>query len=61
VNKQREHRFHIERFNLKKLNKTEVKSSTVLRSQIGLQLWKIWMQRWKLIVPGKQLERTSKL
>jgi hypothetical protein len=34
-----------------------VKSNFVLRSQIGLQLWKIWTQRWKLIVPGKRLER----
>jgi hypothetical protein len=29
----------------------------MLRFQIGLQLWKIWMQRWKLIVPEKLLER----
>jgi hypothetical protein len=56
VNKQRSHRFHMERFNLKKLNK--VKSNIGLRSQIGLQLWKIWMQRWKLIMPGKLLDRT---
>jgi hypothetical protein len=41
----------MERFNLKKLN--EVKSNIMLMSQIGLQLWKIWMLRWKLIVPGK--------
>jgi hypothetical protein len=33
----------------------------VLRSQIGLQLWKIWTQRWKLIVPGKRLERKYKI
>jgi hypothetical protein len=32
----------MERFNLKKLN--EVKSNFVLRSQIGLQLWKIWTE-----------------
>jgi hypothetical protein len=47
----------MERFNLKKLNEVGVKSNFVLRSQIGLQLWKIWTQRWKLIVPGKQLDR----
>jgi hypothetical protein len=51
VNKLRSHRFDMGRFNLKKLN------NFVLRSQIGLQLWKIWTQRWKLIVPGKRLER----
>jgi hypothetical protein len=38
----------MERFNLKKL-----KSNIMLRSDIGLQLWKIWMLRWKLIVLGK--------
>jgi hypothetical protein len=31
---------------------------TMLRSQIGLQLWKIWTQKWKLIVSGKRLEET---
>jgi hypothetical protein len=53
MNKQRSQRFHMERLNLKKLN------NFVLRSQIGLQIWKIWTQRWKLrvIVPGKRLER----
>jgi hypothetical protein len=49
VNKQRSHRFHIERFNLKKLNEVEGK----LRHQTGLQLWKIWTKRWKLRVRGK--------
>jgi hypothetical protein len=44
VNKQRSHRFHMERFNIKKLNKVE--SNIMLRSEIGLQLWKIWTQRW---------------
>jgi exonuclease III len=59
ANKQRSHRFHMERFNLKKLNEVEGRrSNIVLRSQPGLQLWKIWTQRWKLIVPGKLLERT---
>jgi hypothetical protein len=54
VNKQRSQSFHKERFNLKKLKGVEgKKSSIVLRSEIGLQLWKIWTQRWKLIVPGK--------
>jgi hypothetical protein len=46
-----------ERFNLKKLNDAEGKEHFPLRSQLGLQLWKIWTQRWKLIVLGKRLER----
>jgi hypothetical protein len=44
----------MERFNPKKLN--EVKGNIVMRSQIGLQLWNIWTQRFKLMVPGKLLE-----
>jgi hypothetical protein len=56
VNKQRSHRFNMERFNLKKLNDVEGKEQIRVRSQTGLQLWKIWKQRWKLIVPGKRLE-----
>jgi hypothetical protein len=48
VNKQRSHRFHMERFNLKNLNEVEVKKRSIaLKSQIGLQLWKIWTLRWK--------------
>jgi hypothetical protein len=53
INKQRSHRYNMKRFNLKKLNEVEVKSNIVLRSQMGLQLWNIRMQRWTLIVPGK--------
>jgi exonuclease III len=49
VNKQRSHRFHMKIFDLNKLNK--VKRSIALRSQMGLQLWKIRTLRWKLIVP----------
>jgi hypothetical protein len=41
VGKYRKHRFHVKRFNLKKLNEVGVKSSIVLRSQIVSQLWKI--------------------
>jgi hypothetical protein len=53
ANKQKSHRFHMERFNFKKLN-------NVFRSQVGLQRWKIWTQGWKLIVPGKRLKRMYK-
>jgi hypothetical protein len=47
----------MERYNLKKLNEVEGKEHFMLRSQIGLQVWKIWTQQWKLIVLGKRLER----
>jgi hypothetical protein len=45
----------VERFSLKNLKGVQIKES-----QIGLQLWKIWMLRCKLIVSGKRLERISK-
>jgi hypothetical protein len=35
----------------------QISRNFVLRSQIGLQLWNIWTQRWKLIVLGIRLER----
>jgi hypothetical protein len=57
VNKQRSHRFHMERFNLKELNDVEGKEKFRIEISIDLQLWKIWTQRLKLIVPGKRLER----
>jgi hypothetical protein len=41
-------------FNLRKFNE---KRSIVLKFQIGLQLWKIWILRWILIVHGKLLEK----
>jgi hypothetical protein len=41
VNKQRSQRFDMERFNLKKLNDVEGKEQFLLKSQIGLQPWKI--------------------
>jgi hypothetical protein len=43
--------------NKQKLNEVKGKEQYVLRSQIGLRLWKIWTQRWKLILLGKRLER----
>jgi hypothetical protein len=57
VNKQRSQRFNVERFNRKKLNDVEGKSNFTLRHQTGLQILKIWTQRWKLIAHGKRLER----
>jgi hypothetical protein len=50
----------MERFSLKKLNKVEGKERCCIQVPTGFQLWKIWTLRWKLIVPGKRLERISK-
>jgi len=40
VGKQAAQRFDRQRFNLRKLNKLEVRNSIRLRLQIGLQLWR---------------------
>jgi hypothetical protein len=56
-NKQGSHKFHLERFNIKKSKKLRVKSSIVVRFHIHLQHWKIWMLRLKLILSGKRLQR----
>jgi hypothetical protein len=50
VNKQRSHAFHMERFNLQKSN--EVEDKELYHAEVS-NLWKIWTQRWKLIVLGK--------
>jgi hypothetical protein len=43
VSKETTHRGHVERFNLKNLNEVEgIKSSIVLKSQIGSWPWKTW-------------------
>jgi hypothetical protein len=47
----------MERFNLKKLNELEGKEQYLVEVSKGLQLWKIWTQRWKLLVLGKQFKR----
>jgi hypothetical protein len=41
------------KFNLKTLNEVEGKEQSRVEVSMGLQLWNIWMQRWKLIVPWK--------
>jgi hypothetical protein len=56
VNKQEQHKFHMQRFNLKNLNEVEGTEKYPLEVQIRLQLWKIWAVSWKLIVLGKRLE-----
>jgi hypothetical protein len=61
VNKQRLHRFHMKWLSLKKLNEVEGKEQFPVESQIGLQLWKIWMQRWKLIVLGGTIRENIKI
>jgi hypothetical protein len=60
VNEQSLHRFHMERFDLKKLNEAGLKRSIALKSIIGLELWKIQTLKWESIVLGKRLEKISK-
>jgi hypothetical protein len=55
VNKQVSHTFHMEMFNLKKLNEVQVKEKYCV--EVSLQLWKIWMLRLIVILSAKQLER----
>jgi hypothetical protein len=57
VNKQRSHRFDMERFKFKKLNDIEGKEQFRVEVSNRFAVWKIWAQRWKLTVPGKRLER----
>jgi hypothetical protein len=57
VGKQRWHRFHMEKMNLKKLNVVTGNEKYHVGVSIGLELWKIWMLRWILIVLGKLSER----
>jgi hypothetical protein len=57
MKKQRSHSFHMERFNLNKLNEVEGKEQFRLRSQRDLQPLKIWMLRWKLVALGIRLDR----
>jgi hypothetical protein len=47
----------MQRFNLKKLNEVEGKEQYRVEVSNRFELWRVWMQRWKLIVPGKRLER----
>jgi hypothetical protein len=60
VNKKISHRFHMERFNLKKLNEVDRKEKFRVCSFAVMQLWNILTLRWKLRVLGKRLERMSK-
>jgi hypothetical protein len=53
LNKQISHSFHMERFNLKKLNEVEDKEQYHVVVSNRFAVWKIWTQRWKLIVSGK--------
>jgi hypothetical protein len=43
VSKQAVQNFDLERFNLKKLNDVNSENTFMLKSQIGLLLWKTWM------------------
>jgi hypothetical protein len=43
VSKQTTHRVHMKRSSLKKLTVVEIKGSIMLKSQIGLQLWRTYL------------------
>jgi hypothetical protein len=60
-NKQRPQRCDMERFNHKKLNEVEGKEQFRVEVSNRFAVWKIWTQRWKVIVPGKRLERLYKI
>jgi hypothetical protein len=47
----------MERFYLKKSNEAEGNVKYSIEVSNRLQRWEIWMWRWKLIVPGKKLEK----
>jgi hypothetical protein len=53
VNKQGSHRFHTERFNLRKLNEVECKKKYGFNVSNRFAALEDWTQRWKLILPGK--------
>jgi hypothetical protein len=58
VNKQRSHRFHMERFNLnKKLNKVEGKEKCCVEVSNRFAALKTWTLKCILIVLGKLLEK----
>jgi hypothetical protein len=57
VNKQRSQISYMERFNLKKLNKVEGKEQYCVEVSNRFAALEDLTQRWKLIVPGKRLER----
>jgi hypothetical protein len=50
-------RSDMERFNLKKLNDVEGKEQHRVEVSNRFAALEDWMQRWKLIVSGKRLER----
>jgi hypothetical protein len=61
VSKERTHRVHMEKFNLKKSKEIGVESSIVLKSQVGSNLWNTYTLWWILIDLGKLSERKSKI
>jgi hypothetical protein len=54
-NKQEARKFHMERFNLKKLNEVEAKEKYRVEASNRFAAWKIWTLRLKLMLSGKQL------
>jgi hypothetical protein len=57
VNKQGSHKFHMERFSLKKLNEVESKEKYHVEVSNRFVALEVWTLRLKLILSGKQFER----
>jgi hypothetical protein len=57
VNKQKSHRLHVERFNLKKLNEVDGKEQYHAQAANRFTALEDFVLRWILIVLGKILER----
>jgi hypothetical protein len=57
VSKQGSHKFHMERFNLKKLNEVEGKEKYRVEVSNRFATLEDWMLRLKLILSAKRLER----
>jgi hypothetical protein len=60
VNKQKSHRFHVERFNLKKWKEAESKEQYCVEASDKFELWKISTGSWELIVFWKPREGKNK-
>jgi hypothetical protein len=61
VNKQKSHRLHVERFNLKQLNEVEGKEQYHVQAANRFAALEDFVLRWILNYIGKILERISNL
>jgi hypothetical protein len=59
-NKQRSQKFDMERFNFNKLSDVEGKEQFRVEISNRFAVWKIWTQRWKLIVQQDVLKNGNK-